>query len=364
VTFVTSGHSWAGQSDASYQDRVSREAFEQLVHIRGEGDEWDFKLTLGDLSHTSERVNLAKDALAFCNLPDGGTLVIGVASDYTRVGLQASEIIDTTVIRKAIEKYIDGDFMILAAEHLLSEEGESEQKRYGIVHLRRRAAQPVLAAQDGQITNDKPPLFRSGDILIRRGAASIRANSGDVRRLLTSSVVHEERVRAVNELWTCVVEQRRLLSSIEYLYDILVDTEYKDVFSQPSLRAALGNLSEWQHSSKIDELKNRVNLVRPHIPEQLYLQYSSWFAVVGRIHMKAIRQREAGIFVSWTNLDDGSPDLPLRQLASELLPASALDALWVGRATDIGTYRPLRPAIDATERGLLEIINRVLSGLA
>jgi hypothetical protein len=59
----------------------------------------------------------------------------------------------------------------------------------------------TIGYKAGQITNDKPPLFRSGDILIRRGAASIRANSGDVRRPFTNSVVHEERVRAVNELW-------------------------------------------------------------------------------------------------------------------------------------------------------------------
>lgn len=361
---VTSGNSQANQSDATYQDRISRQVFEQLVHVRGEGDEWDFKLSLGNLTHSYARVNLAKDALAFCNLPDGGTLVIGVADDYTRAGLLASEIIDTTAIRRAIEKYIDGDFMVLAAEHLLAEEGGSEQRRYGMVYLRRRSAQPVLAAQDGQVTNDRPPLFRSGDILIRRGAVSIRANSGDVRRLLTSSVVHEERVRAVNELWTCVVEQRRLLSGIESLFDILVDTEYQEVLTRPSLRAALGDISQLEHARKMDELQYRVTLVRPHIPEQLYQQYRSCSAVVGRIQMKAIRQRDAGIFVSWTDLDDGSPDLPLRQLASQLLPAGELEALWGGQVTDIGTLRPLRPSIDATERGLLEILGRVLNGLA
>jgi hypothetical protein len=80
--------------------------------------------------------------------------------------------------------------------------------------------------------------------------------------------------------------------------------------------------------------------------------------------MKAIRQRDASIFVSWTDLDDGSTDLPLRKLASQLLPTGELDTLWVGQVTDIGTLRPLRPAIDATERGLLEIFGRVLSGLA
>src|SRR5579859_5433924 len=57
---------------ADYPDRISRQTFEQLASVRGEGDEWDFKATLGNLASTSARVNLAKDALAFCNLPAGG----------------------------------------------------------------------------------------------------------------------------------------------------------------------------------------------------------------------------------------------------------------------------------------------------
>ncbi len=348
----------------SYDGRISRQAFEDLVHVRGEGDEWDFKETLGNLGETSVRVNLAKDALAFCNLPTGGTIIVGVASDYTRVGLPASERIDTTAIRNAIEKFIDGDFTILAAEHVLVEDGESDERRYGIIYFGRRSTQPVLAALDGQITSDRPPLFRAGDILIRRGAASIRANAGDVRRLLTSSVVQEERVRSVNELWRCVVEQRRLLSGVEMLYDVLVDTEYQDVFANSNLRPAIGHTTQGEHAAQMDELHLRVNLVRPHIPDQLYQQYRLCAAFVGRIQMKAIRQRDAGIFQSWTELDDGSPDLPLRDLASQLLAPGELDALWTGRPTNLGTSRPLRPVIDATEGGLLELIERVLSGLA
>jgi Putative DNA-binding domain len=345
------------------QDQVSRAAFERLVHVRGEGDDWDFKATLGDLSKPPARVNLAKDALAFCNLSAGGTIIVGVTDDFERNGLAEGEALDTTAIRQAVEKYIDGDFTVLAAEHTLTEDGESESKRFGIVHFRRRSTQPVLAALDGQITNDKPPLFRPGDILIRRGAASIRANSGDVRRLLTSSVVHEAQVRAVDELWTCTVEQRRLLGGLEYLYDIFYDLEYPEVVSRPDLRGALGSLSEGQHASRLDGLQLRVNLVRPHIPDELYQQYRACAAFVGRLQMKAIRQRDAGIFVSWTVLDDGRPDLPLRQLASELLTSEEIEALWAGQATDFGTHRPLRPAIDATERDLLTAIRQILSGM-
>jgi hypothetical protein len=360
---VASASSQPPRSIADYPDRISCQTFEQLVSVRGEGDEWDFKATLSNLASTSARVNLAKDALAFCNLPAGGTIIVGITDDYERVGLTTAEKIDTTIIRGAIEKYIDGDFIAVAAEHTLVESGTNEEKRYGIIHFRRRLAPPVLAAKDGQITNDKPPLFRSGDILIRRGAASIRANSGDVRRLFTNSIVHEERVRAVNELWSCLVEQRRLMGGVEYLYDIFADSEYPEVITKPDLRAALGQLTEGQHASQLDRLQLRVNMVRPHIPEQLYQQYRACAALVGRLHMKAIRQRDTGVFVPWTELENGSPDLPLRHLALELLPQDELDGYWTGRATGFGAHRPVRPVIDAAERGVLTAINLVLSGL-
>src|SRR3712207_3679470 len=107
------------QRAADYQDRISRLALEQLVHVRAEGDEWDFKATLNDLSINAARISLANDALAFCNLPAGGTIIIGVTKDYELVGLTDTEMIDTTTIRRAIEKYIDCDFIVVAAEHAL-----------------------------------------------------------------------------------------------------------------------------------------------------------------------------------------------------------------------------------------------------
>jgi hypothetical protein len=353
----------ASSEPADYQDRISRREFEQLVSVRGEGDEWDFKQTLSGLVGASARVELAKDALAFCNLPAGGTIIVGVTDDYQRVGLANSEKIDTTAIRNAIEKYIDGDFIVVAAEHTMVDPGTSEEKRYGMIYFRRRFAQPVLAALDGQIASDRPLVFRSGDILIRRGAASIRANSGDVRRLFTSSIVHEERVKAVNELWSCLVEQRRLMGGVEFIYDILADSEYPEVFSKPDFRDALEHLTEGQHASQVDSLRLRVNLVRPYLPEDLYQQYGTCAALVGRLHMKAIQQRDAGVFRPWTEKSDGSPDLPLQSLALELIPGDELADYWSGRDVGFGTFRPVRPVLDAAERGLLTAIRLVLSGL-
>jgi hypothetical protein len=340
---------------------VSREVFEHLAAVHGEGDEWDFKETLGNLAENSVRVNLAKDALAFCNLPGGGTLVVGIADDYSRVGLRREETIDTTAIRNAVEKYIDGEFTVVAAEHELSGDG-GVAKRYGIVHFVRRTAQPVLAATDGQV--DGRCLFRSGDILIRRGAQSIRANSGDVRRLLTSTVVNEARVRAVDELWACVVEQRQLLVGAETVYDLLVDSEYPEAATRAELRAMVGSMSQLEHATRVQELQHRVSLVRPYLPDGLYEQYRRWSALVGRVQMKVVRQVAAGIFRPWTELDDSAPDLPLRDLASQILSAEEIEAHWAGRPTSLGVYRPLKPVFDLAEQGLLDLIRGVLSGLA
>lgn len=340
---------------------VSREVFEHLAAVHGEGDEWDFKETLGNLADNSVRVNLAKDALAFCNLAGGGTLVVGIADDYSHIGLRPEETIDTTAIRNAVEKYIDGEFTVAAAEHELSED-DGVVKRYGVVHFVRRAAQPVLAAMDGQV--DGRPLFRSGDILIRRGARSIRANSGDVRRLLTSSVVNEARVRAVDELWACVVEQRQLLVGAETVYDLLVDTEYPDVVTRPELRTMLGSTSQLEHATRVQELQHRVSLVRPYLPDGLYEQYRRWSAFVGRVQLKVVRQVAGGTFRPWNELDDGAPDLPLGDLASQILSSEEIEAYWAGRVTSLGVYRPLRPVVDLMERGLLDVIRGVLSGLA
>jgi hypothetical protein len=349
-----------GTPDA-YQERVSYTALQQLLSVKGEGDEWDFKETLG--TGTEARVNVAKDALAFCNVPGGGSLVVGVTKDYKQVGLAATEQIDTTAIRNMVEKYIDGDYVLLAAEHELVPDGESSPRRFGIVYFRRRTSQPVLAAIPGNLSSGSP-LFRSGDILIRRGAQSIRANSGDVRRLLTSTVVSAERVSAVNELWSALVEQRRLMRGPEFLYGILAESEYADVPTKATLRLQLEALTQPQHATHVDDLQLKVNLVRPHLDDNLYEQYRRCSALVGRVQWKAIQNRDERTFQAWTVVKDGSQDDALVTLAAEILPAAEIERLWAGSQTELGTWRPLAPLFDAAEATLLASIRQVLSGLA
>lgn len=343
------------------QQSVSQVEFRRLIAVRGEGDEWDFKETLGDLTKTSPKVNLAKDALAFCNLVRGGTLVVGVRKDYTRVGLENAEVLDTTAIRNAVEKYIDGDFTVLAAEYTLMEPGESILKRFGIIHFRRNSMQPVLAALDGNAEHGRTAKFRKGDILVRKGAASIRANSGDVRALLTSSVVQEEIVRSVNTLWSALVEQRRLVGGIETIHDLFTDDECQDARLSSRISAFLGSISGGEFNTELDRLMLSVGLIRPHIPDELYRQYKLLSSFIGRIHWKAIDQRN-GALQPWTATKEGKPDTFLREIASQLLPSDAVEAAWNGRETDLGLQHPLRDVIDAAEQTMLEGIRRILSG--
>ena len=74
-----------------------------------------------------------KGCVGLCQLARGA-IIVGVANDFTRVGLADAEHLDTTAIRRAIEKYGDGDFVVVAAEHVVAEEGEAP-KRFGIVHF-------------------------------------------------------------------------------------------------------------------------------------------------------------------------------------------------------------------------------------
>ena len=45
------------------------------------------------------------------------------------------------------------------------------------------------------------------------------------------------------------------------------------------------------------------------------------------------------------------------------MPQDELDGYWTGRVTGSGTLRPVRPVIDAAERGVLSAISLVLNGL-
>ena len=110
----------------------------------------------------------------------------------------------------------------------------------------------MIAAEDGQFSNDRPLEFRRGDIFVRRGAA--RASTADVRRLLTSSVVSQSGWTPRRNLWAAVVELREVLGGVETLFDILTPDEYGGVPGNPNLRAYVTGETEFEIAAKVGEI--------------------------------------------------------------------------------------------------------------
>ena len=113
---------------------------------------------------------------------------------------------------------------------------------------------------------------------------------------------------AAKELWAAVVELRELLGGVETLFDILRADEYGSVPSNPSLRAYITDETELEIAIKVSEIGRQVRLLRPLLPDQVYLTYWLYGAFVGRVLLKVVRQKRAGVFRPWTEREDGSMD--------------------------------------------------------
>jgi hypothetical protein len=341
-------------------DVIAFTALQSLLAVKGEGDAWDFKESLS--LDGAARVELARDAMAFGNHRGGGSLIIGVTRDYEYPGLQEGTEVDTTKITNAIQKYVDGDFTVLAAEHQAVPPGSEEPKRFGLIHFGRRSRQPLIAAKDGvAVVGEKPSnFFRAGDIFVRRGAQSIRANSGDLRLLLEATAVDEARVQGVNRAWAAVVEVRALLVDLEFIYDILLIDEYPNALNDPRLSSGLQSMQEIALMNSVAELQKQVLLERPHLSDLLYGLFGVYSAFCGRLLYKAVHNRSMGQFLGWGRNADGSDDGALLELAQRIVPAATVDARWRERSG----HRPVRGLLDEMEQVIMAEMRRVLSGWA
>lgn len=171
-------------NDRRLHERVSRDVLLHLLEVRGESDSHDFKLTI-DLKSKRHKAELAKDILAFANTEGGGYLVFGVANkNFELVGLESSITLDTTEVYKAIRPYFDGELNLVAATYDLSMPGWDSARRFGILYIERYTG-IAIAKCSGQYGDNgqTEAAFHEGDILVRRGAQSCRADSAAVHRL-------------------------------------------------------------------------------------------------------------------------------------------------------------------------------------
>lgn len=341
---------------SSQKQRVSVEALHSLLTTKGEGDEWDFKLLI-DLDSKVGRAELARDAMAFGNIRGGGTLVLGVSKSYEAIGIDPQAVLDTTVVRNAVERYIDGDFGVVAAVHDLTNDAGVGPKRFGLIYCWRASSHPLLAARESPLQANKTLLFRPGDIFVRRGAQSVRANSGDIRRMFASSAYSKEQVRASKKVWKLTQRQRKQTEKLEFLYEVLRVPEYPVAFTNSTFRSALDafmlNLTPVE---SIARWQDEVNLLRPYLSEDLYRYYWAYAATVQRLVYMATRIISSGRLLPWDHNSDDVEDAYLIQLLGSVLTVEDLNNV---RQKGMDS-RPLRPVLDALQGLILQELRAIL----
>ncbi|MGH7869100.1 MAG: hypothetical protein ACREP9_16040 [Candidatus Dormibacteraceae bacterium] len=116
--------------------------------------------------------------VGFWQYDRSGTIILGVTSDYEHLGLEVGTEVDTIKVCQAIEKYIDGNFSLVAAAHRLQLPAASEEKTFGLIFFTKGGAHPLLPACDAPQLPSGSPLFKAGDIFIRRGARDLPPITG------------------------------------------------------------------------------------------------------------------------------------------------------------------------------------------
>lgn len=126
--------------------------------------------------------------MALANSDSGGHLVFGVDDQsFEPVGLTDDIQLDTTRVYNAISKYTQANISFVCATHQVTPPGLSQERRIGVIYVSRYkgiAAIPSCDATFDDARTGKPEtLFRRGDLIVRRGAQSTRADQGALDRV-------------------------------------------------------------------------------------------------------------------------------------------------------------------------------------
>ncbi len=217
-----------------------------LIAVKRESARLDYKLQCDLRRGEKDRIELVRDMLAMANTDDGGWIVVGVeeakspkGKSYVPRGMSAlhQAQFDEARVRQLVEKYtdaiVDFDLALLAsARHGMT---------FGLILARPAQEIPIVFAKDGQHTNGgvTETLFRQGDVYVRRGSSSIRANQNDWRNF-KSRIRQRERERWTEE----TMGIRGLTDGLRDLIDLL-KTEHASKPAPPTAADVVGPIEEF-----------------------------------------------------------------------------------------------------------------------
>jgi len=161
------------------EPNVTKDKLVQLLDEGAESETLDFKETC-DLSSKSDQVETAKDTGAM--QVDGGFFVIGADSQGRPTGRftdAQAKLFDEATLRAKLAKWISEPFELKVAVH------RHGGNLFALVYVGPNPKGCCIFQADGQyMKNGKEvTVFRSGDIFIRHGTASERAQQHDLDRI-------------------------------------------------------------------------------------------------------------------------------------------------------------------------------------
>jgi hypothetical protein len=167
----------------------------------------DFKETL-DLSHTRDRVELAKDVLAMAN-SGGGDMVVGVEDGtLRRVGISEEVFVslrDAKSVNDKLKRYCGGYVKVLVAQHQVTNQ-ERQKVRMVLIHVP-AASHKVPAQDDGAYADPGNPskqkwIFRRGDVYVRKADESVKVETPeDLRAAPTSPQIDADTARKITHAY-------------------------------------------------------------------------------------------------------------------------------------------------------------------
>lgn len=179
-----------GKTSIVLDTDLSARKLRELIKRGAEEDILDYKL-LYDLSSQRHKVELVCDLVSMANT-HGGYIVLGVGESeeggelFTPVGLSNESLreLDITKIHDLVATYVTPRLHILLQAHSLP---ELDGKTFVLLHVAQGDDLPVIFAKDGQYHEDgqSRAKFRCGEIFVRRGVASVRADQNDMRRIVS-----------------------------------------------------------------------------------------------------------------------------------------------------------------------------------
>jgi hypothetical protein len=164
---------------------------------------------------------------------------------------------------------------------------------------------------------------------------------------------HQKRLAAIEHLWSTILKLRSEFGGVLFFFGILLPEEYDLVFKKGHERiaATIGNVNE-DFLTAIMQAVGDIELDRPYLGEVLWLQFFIYRAFFGRLGYLVSKGKEQQHIENWRN------DAGIRQLLSDVLPASSIEMLF-GRKSDITA---LNRAFGQLESMILEEISLILSG--